>query len=153
MKKKDNTWLWVAVLGVGGYLVLRHNQAQALALTQIPLQPVNNLPAGPVALLPPASNLSQSYAPVSVQPVPVPLALQPAPPPVMPVLPAPTVTITDNGPVYTTPVINDAGNYSVVVSDTPINASDNLLEQQMYQQYQNSITQQNGWLSGPGDCH
>jgi hypothetical protein len=72
MAKKDNTFLWVAVLGVGGYLWYKHSQAQqpAPAAQNVPSSGatatnIPSLPQNTLALSLPPSNLINTNAPAS----------------------------------------------------------------------------------------
>lgn len=59
MAKKDNTLLWVAALGIGGYLYYKHKQGQA-APANATAPAVQTTDAKPVVLLPPATNLNKN---------------------------------------------------------------------------------------------
>ena len=106
-KKKDNTFLWIAALGVGGYLLYKHQQAAAAAPV-ITTSPAVTQPNAVLALPPsktintnlPASSTGVTNAPTSNKLVTTNLTPAPVTKTGQPVLaPGQTLALAPNGSV------------------------------------------------------
>jgi hypothetical protein len=111
-RKKDNTLLWVAVLGIGGYLWWKHQEAavnvpNSGALSVSPVQPQLSLPTSTILTSAnPANGISSSSSPTTMAVNTTNLVPAIVDQHNVPILqPGQTLAVNANG----SPVVNNAG--------------------------------------------